>query len=239
MKLEDCPFDSHHYGLKIGRFVAHAADGAADVSTALEVATREGFALMFLRLERDEPLCAIVEAMGYTAVDTLITSTLRTRTSGSATHDQVTLEQHATIEDPADIARIATITAVVMKTSHLHADPRLPLAETRALYAAWATNDVTGRAQRTFVARAEGEVVGYITVLDRGSTIVIDLVAVHEAWRGKGIGAAMLRSVIEWIGDRDVVATVGTQAENPALALYERNGFVPTEAHVTYHLWLT
>ena len=68
---------------------------------------------------------------------------------------------------------------------------------------------------------------------------MIDLVAVAAAWHGKGVGSAMIASVISWIGDRDVVATVGTQAENPALSLYTRHGFVPSHEHVTYHLWLT
>ncbi len=239
MKLEPSPFDSKQYGLTIGRLVPESTDGAAELRECIDAATRVGYAVVFLRLARGESLQAVVEAMGYAAIDTLVTSTLRTRSASTAQHDAVTLEQVSRLDDPGDIASIARITADVMKTSHLHADARLPIAQTRALYAAWATNDVTGRAQRTFLARAAGQIVGYITVLDRGSSIMIDLVAVDEAWRGRGIGAVLLRSVIAWIGDRDVVATIGTQRENPALGLYARHGFVPTEEHVTYHLWLT
>ena len=42
----------------------------------------------------------------------------------------------------------------------------------------------------------------------------------------------------DWTGARPIAATVGTQADNPALRLYARCGFVPTATHVTYHLWL-
>jgi GNAT superfamily N-acetyltransferase len=125
-----------------------------------------------------------------------------------------------------------------MRTSHLHADPRLPAARTRELYAAWARNDVTGRAQRTIVARSERAVIGYLTVLVTPGTAVIDLVAVTASRQGLGVGSALLASFIEWIGGREIAATVGTQADNPARRLYARCGFVPTARHFTYHLWL-
>ncbi|HEX8110750.1 MAG TPA: GNAT family N-acetyltransferase, partial [Kofleriaceae bacterium] len=75
---------------------------------------------------------------------------------------------------------------------------------------------------------------------------MIDLVAVAAAWRGRGAGARLLAGCIDWLGDwigdrpgdHAHVATVGTQADNPALRLYRRCGFVPTATHVTYHLWL-
>jgi len=137
---------------------------------------------------------------------------------------------------------VAAIAGEAIRTSHLHADPRLPAERTRALYAAWATNDVTGRAQRTIVARAGRALVGYLAVVtapvSAPRTAMIDLVAVAATWRGRGAGASLLAGFIDWIGDRAITATVGTQADNPALRLYARCGFVPTATHVTYHLWL-
>ena len=134
------------------------------------------------------------------------------------------------------------ITGEAIRTSHLHADPRLPAERTRALYAAWATNDVTGRAQQTIVARAGRSLIGYLTVVatpaTAPTTAMIDLVAVAAAWRGRGAGAALVAGFVDWLGDRPITATVGTQADNPALRLYARCGFVPTATHVTYHLWL-
>ncbi|MDB4963257.1 MAG: hypothetical protein JWP01_3256 [Myxococcales bacterium] len=241
MRVEASPFDTQHYGISIGRLVAQpdSQDGPAEITAALEAAQRAGYAVVFLRLSATDRLRDAVEALGVVPVDTLVTSRLTTRAAASPPPAAVTIEHHDRITDPDDIAAIATLTAEVMKTSHLHADQRLPVAQTRALYAAWATNDITGRAQRTIVARAGREVVSYITLLVDGRSVVIDLVAVAAAWHGKGIGSAMVASVVGWIADRDVVATVGTQADNPALALYARHGFVPTHEHVTYHLWLT
>ncbi len=239
MNVESAPFDTKHYGIAIGRLVALPSDGPAEITQALDQAARAGFAVVFLRLLSTDPLCKVVDAMGHVAIDRLVTSTLTARSATSRVPDGVTIEHHDRIEDAKDIAAIATLTADVMVTSHLHADPRLPIANTRALYAAWATNDITGRAQRTIIARAGRDVVGYITLVVDARSVMIDLVAVAAAWHGKGIGSAMIASVIQWIGERDVVATVGTQADNPALALYTRHGFVPSHEHLTYHLWLT
>jgi GNAT superfamily N-acetyltransferase len=238
MRVQLSPFDSKHYGLHIGRFVRDQADGPAELSAAIEAARRERFAVVFVRLAEHDPLCGMLEGAGHAPVDRLVTSKLgrdRVAIPGNAT---VAIEHHDRIEDPADIAAIASITTESIRRSHLHADPRLPAARTRELYAAWARNDVTGRAQRTIVARIEDELIGYLAVLATPGAAVIDLVTVRASWHGRRVGSTLIASFIDWIGDREIVATVGTQADNPALRLYASCGFVPTATHCTYHLWL-
>lgn len=238
MRVQVLPFDSKHYGLHVGGLVRDEADGPAELSAAIEAARRERHAVVFLRLAAGDPLCGALERAGHAPVDTLVTSTLgrgRVAIPGNAA---VSIEHHDRLEDPADIAAVASITTEGIRRSHLHADPRLPAARTRELYAAWASNDVTGRAQRTIVARIEGELIGYLTVLAMPDTAVIDLVTVRDSWHGRRVGSRLIASFIEWIGDREIVATVGTQADNPALRLYASCGFVPTATHYTYHLWL-
>jgi GNAT superfamily N-acetyltransferase len=253
MRLAACPFDSEHYGLAIGRLTRDPGDGPSELAAALAVARRECHAVVFLRLTAEDPLRGVLEAAGHTPVDTLVTSTLASRRearrSAGATPEPapeprpgpgpgLRIEHHDRLADPADIAAVAAITGEAIRTSHLHADPRLPAERTRALYAAWATNDVTGRAQQTIVARDGHALIGYLTVVATPDAAMIDLVAVAAAWRGRGAGASLITGFIDWLGDRNVLATVGTQAGNPALRLYARCGFVPTATHVTYHLWL-
>jgi GNAT superfamily N-acetyltransferase len=196
---------------------------------------------VFLRLAAEDPLCAVAERH-FTRVDHLVTSTLGTarpaRAAPAIAAPAIAVEHHDRLGDPGDIEAIAAITSASIQRSHLHADAWLDPEATRRLYAAWARNDVTGRAQRTLLARSAGQVIGYLTVVGGPGTAMIDLVAVTPGWHGRGVGSALLASFIDWIGDRDLVATVGTQADNPALRLYERAGFVPTAHHLTYHLWL-
>ncbi|HEX2686610.1 MAG TPA: GNAT family N-acetyltransferase [Kofleriaceae bacterium] len=249
MRLVACPFDSEHYGLAIGRLVREAGDGPAELAAAITAARRERYAVVFVRLAGDDPLRGALAAAGHAPVDTLVTSMLAARSALPRSPEpapelapELTIEHHDRLADPADVAAVAAISGEAIRTSHLHADPRLPAERTRALYAAWATNDVTGRAQRTIVARAGRELIGYLAVVATPGTAMIDLVAVAAAWRGRGAGASLLAGFIDWLGDRagdpSLVATVGTQADNPALRLYARCGFVPTATHVTYHLWL-
>lgn len=236
MKIADSPFDSQHYGRRIGRLV----DATGATLEAMRGAARAAeLDLLVVRLAEADPLRAELERAGHAAIDVLVTSTLergRARPPSELAAD-ITIEQHDQLDAPAELAQIAAITDSIT-TSHLHADRRLPLEQTRRLYAAWACNDARGRAQRTIVARAGGAIVGYVTVLRTETTAVIDLVAVDPAWQGRGVGSAMLGAFIAWIAPQDVPATVGTQATNRALALYRRLGFVPTATHFTYHLWL-
>lgn len=241
MRLVASPFDSEHYGLAIGRLVREAGDGPDELAAAIAAARSTQHTVVFLRLAGDDPLRDALDRAGYAAIDTLVTSTLAARPAiprSPETRPEIVIERRDRLDDPFDIAAVAALTGEAIRTSHLHADPRLPAERTRALYAAWATNDVTGRAQQTIVARAGRSLIGYLTVVAGAETVMIDLVAVAAAWRGRGAGAALIAGFVDWLGDRAVVATVGTQADNSALRLYARCGFVPTATHVTYHLWL-
>jgi GNAT superfamily N-acetyltransferase len=241
MRLVASPFDSAHYGLAIGRLVRDDGDGPDELAAAIADARRERYAVVFVRLAGDDPLRGALEAAGNAPVDTLVTSTLTTR-GLAIPHSELVIEPRDRLDDPSDLTAVAAITGEAIRTSHLHADPRLPAERTRALYAAWATNDVTGRAQQTIVARAGRALIGYLAVVaapvTAPTTAMIDLVAVAAAWRGRGAGAALIAGFVDWLGDRPITVTVGTQADNPALRLYARCGFVPTATHVTYHLWL-
>jgi GNAT superfamily N-acetyltransferase len=246
MRLVASPFDSEHYGLAIGRLVRDDGDGPAELAAAIAAARRDRHAVVFLRLAGDDPLRDALHRAGYAPVDTLVTSALgpdRPAIPRSGEGEvELALEHHDRLADPADVAAVAAISGEAIRTSHLHADPRLPAERTRALYAAWATNDVTGRAQQTIVARAGRAPIGFLAVIASPGVAMIDLVAVAAAWRGRGAGASLIAGFLDWLGDRPgdpaLVATVGTQADNRALRLYARCGFVPVATHVTYHLWL-
>lgn len=233
MRLESSAFDSQFYARKIGRLIAEPDDDAAALRAAIATARAEGYELLLLRVASDDPLRAVIPGA---PIETLVTSVLDRSRPVPRARD-VAVAHVVRVSDPDDLVAIETITDA-LRVSHLHLDPRLPHEQTRALYAAWARNDVTGRAQRTVIARDAGQIAGYITLLDSGDKIVLDLVAVSPGCQGKGIGTAMIASVIDWVGERDATVLVGTQHDNRALALYERCGFVPRERHSTYHLWL-
>jgi ribosomal protein S18 acetylase RimI-like enzyme len=74
-----------------------------------------------------------------------------------------------------------------------------------------------------FLAESEAELAG--AVICWTSAFVKDLV-VHEAWRGRGLGEALLRHVFRTFAARGAPAVeLKVQSDNtPAVRLYERVG---------------
>lgn len=252
MRVDASPFDSEQYGLAIGRAVAEPFDGVAQLESALTQA-RSDFDVVFVRVPEAGVLDRELRHRGDVPADVLVTSTL-TETSPAAPAQSLrySIEAHDRVTRNQDLTAIEAISASVLRRSHLHADRRLPAERTQRYYAAWARNNATGRAHQTFLARADGQVIGYLSMLLRtpevttgASTtnaqtrIAIDLIATSAEWQGQGIGSALLAKLAEVIANHPgAVATVGTQADNPALKLYRRCGYTPTERHATYHVWL-
>jgi GNAT superfamily N-acetyltransferase len=232
MPVHESRFDSDHFGLKIGRL---APTSVAELHAALEDAHAARFDVLFVRVSLEAR--EVCDALDAEPLETLVTLAM-TDAAVPPARGHIRVEHHDRVDRDEDIAAIARITSDAIQRTHFHNDPRLPLDATRRLYAAWATNDVRGRAQRTIIARDGDRVLGYITVMIDGASAVIDLVAVDPALHGRGIGSEMLASFVGWARERSLAARVGTQATNPALALYQRFGFVPARRDNTYHVWL-
>lgn len=223
------PFDSEHLGLAVGRAEAGTLEELARV-----LAEQPAFEIVVLRTPADGPVVPALAARGIQPVEYLVTSALRdVPVAPRPTACNVSLAAG----DAAELSAIARITGVAITGTHFHNDPRLPRAAIRRLYEAWSTNDASGRAQRTIVARAAGQVIGYTAILVRDGQAIIDLIAVDPAWHGNGAGTAMLTEFGAWCRAEGLTGQVGTQHDNPALALYRRCGFVPIRRQATYHLW--
>lgn len=234
--IQPSPFDSAQYALPVGRI---ELSQASELESALAQARALGLAVAFLRVDEQEThLIQALTARGLSPLEVLVTSTLAPDAPVPRVRTDVTVEHHDALGQGADLDAVLQLTRDNTWISHLHADPRLPPDGARRLFEAWAKNDVTGRAQRTILARHEGEVVGYVTVLVRDGVARIDLIAVRTSAQGGGIGGALLGAFAEWVRAEGLTGCVGTQSTNRVLRLYERFGFVPTERHLTYHVWL-
>jgi putative acetyltransferase len=82
------------------------------------------------------------------------------------------------------------------------------------------------------MAEVDGEIAGLIGLegepLPEEAHVGTFGVSVDQAWRGRGIGGALIDALVTWAGDNGVTRVQGyVWATNPrALELYQRHGFV-------------
>lgn len=83
------------------------------------------------------------------------------------------------------------------------------------------------RAARCWVARIAGELVGYLCLWEVGSELHITNLAVHPAWRRRGVARTLLGEIIADARQRQLtLAFLEVRPTNwEAQALYERFGF--------------
>jgi ribosomal protein S18 acetylase RimI-like enzyme len=89
---------------------------------------------------------------------------------------------------------------------------------------------------RAFVAEHAGAVVGMVTASERyytswaGCTLYIQDIYVEPAWRGRGMGAALLRCVATLALERgSPLVELTVREDNPARRFYARVGFHQVE----------
>ena len=122
--------------------------------------------------------------------------------------------------------------------TRFHLDPGTPDAVANRIKRDWVESYLLGtRGEEMLVAEAGGEPVGFLAVIRRGTTRVIDLIAVDPDHRDKGLGRDL---VARFMSDSEATAErvqVGTQAANlGAIRFYERLGYVVDETAYDLHL---
>lgn len=229
-------FDSDHVGARVAHLALAGVD-AATADAALDALASAPFDLVVVRIHEDDEARAVLEARRHLPADILVTS----EWSGTEPPTSVAasglsfLVGEGLAQEPA--RELGAFFARQLRRSHWHADPRIAPAAATALFAAWGENDARGRAARVWQVRAKGVLVGALAAIVRGPIAAVDLVAVAEELRGQGVGAHLLHEFVAWALGLGLRPQIGTQADNPALRLYQRQGFVPVATHRTYHLW--
>jgi ribosomal protein S18 acetylase RimI-like enzyme len=137
---------------------------------------------------------------------------------------------------PADEADVRRIAGSAFTESRFHRDPLIPRERANAIKAAWAGNFFSGaRGTHLVVAEQGGQTCGFLQLIERGKDLIIDLVGVDKAARGRGLGRAMLIHAARHIADPERWV-VGTQLSNVrSLAFYNAFGFRIVRAHHSLH----
>ncbi len=171
-----------------------------------------------------------LEDAGFHLIDTGLTLSRPARHGGELS-DQVRFAM------PEDRAAVEAIAGSSFSWSRLHRDPRIPTETANRVKALWAGNFFDGgRGDHMVVATARGTVVGFLLVIAASADeMVIDLIAVDQDYRGRGLSRAMTTFAESNCGQPRVVK-VGTQlANSQSLQLYFGNGFRWLYAHYVLH----
>lgn len=134
---------------------------------------------------------------------------------------------------PADAAAIASVHVRTWQGAYAHVFPEeglraLPVERREAFWHEWLTSPP--HAVSVFVAGAEGEVVGFVSVGasrdEEGAGELYAIYVLPEAW-GSGAGPALMASALEALRAAGFAeATLWVLADNPrARRFYEREGW--------------
>lgn len=123
--------------------------------------------------------------------------------------------------------------------SRYNIDPNISNDDFKRLYRKWIDNSVNKSfADYVFVAKDEDKIIGFITARISGNYVRIGLIATDKASRGKGVGTALIQSVIREAKKKGLDIEVTTQRDNDGACLfYEKQGFSLQKETFVYHIW--
>lgn len=120
--------------------------------------------------------------------------------------------------------------------SRFHLDENIPNAIANSIKSKWIENYFNGqRGDDLIIATLDDKIAGFILLIKSGNNIIIDLIAVHEKFRGKNVAKNMINFLEENFNDLNKII-VGTQIVNiPSINLYESCGFRIDESYYVFH----
>ncbi|GAB6126588.1 GNAT family N-acetyltransferase [Humidesulfovibrio idahonensis] len=147
---------------------------------------------------------------------------------------------------PGDEPGVRALARAAFEHNRFHRDPEVGPELAGRIKEEWAANFFAGRrgdwmivAEATAqAAPGTGAVAGFLQLLSGpGGALVIDLVAVDAAWRGRGLARAMIAQALGACRTQPPPMRVGTQLGNAAsLRLYAGLGFRHESASYVLHL---
>jgi ribosomal protein S18 acetylase RimI-like enzyme len=210
---------------------------ANELRTAFSECAKRGIECLYARVGQLQRERALAKKFGFTPVGTRATYELRSsRAIQQLTNGVVAF---ASKKDHAAILRLAE---GLSEESRFSRDKRFGRAAARALYRKkWAKKFLVNpsRTSRVVVAHSRGRVAGFIASSVQEGIVRIELVVVGRAFRGRGMGGALVDATIASHRKngrtRFRVATQGTNLA--ARRLYESRGFRLLRSELDYHKW--
>jgi dTDP-4-amino-4,6-dideoxy-D-galactose acyltransferase len=224
------PWDTEFWGVRIARVEGDAmtAERAAEVE---RWAAANDVACAYFLAGEDAATAHAAEDAGFRLMDVRVGLGRPTAPAGP--------DARVRPFRADDLPALRAIARASHGATRFYADPRFPRERCDDLYDVWIARSAEGWAEAVLVAEHGGRPAGYLSVHVDGGRASIGLVAVAEAARGGGLGAALVDAGIGWAHARGLpeigVVTQGRSAA--ALRVYERRGFAVESLGFWFHIW--
>ena len=137
---------------------------------------------------------------------------------------------------PEDVEGVRSVARKGFMFSRFHLDPEIPNETADLVKAGWASNFFAGKRGDGMIVAVDGEkIIGFLLFIYLDDTLLIDLIAVESAYRGRGIAKAIIAFCQNKLRNFKTIR-VGTQLANvPSLRLYHDLGFHISKAFYVLH----
>jgi dTDP-4-amino-4,6-dideoxy-D-galactose acyltransferase len=230
--LEHLGWDSEHFGLPVAKVLAPDPHG---IETAVAEADGAGVRCLTALVPAAETETAVVaERAGFRCYD------IRVELARGLEALPHAGERHAVRPaSPSEVDRLEPLAASSFVTSRFYADPHFPRPAVAKLYAAWLRRGTASPSRTVLtVDGADGFVICHCD--EQRAVGTIELIAVAEALRGRGLGTAFIRAAEALFARKALKrARVVTQGANlPAQRLYQGSGYRTSDVALWFHRWM-
>lgn len=145
------------------------------------------------------------------------------------------IEVRAYVEN--DLQAVVDLSQNAFFRSRFHQDERISKETAEEIKKCWVISNLSERSNTlNYVSvNSKNQVAGFISILVECGKLSVDLIAVHEAFRGKGFGSALLIHAQELANSKKQSIFIGTQNDNPAQKTYMNLGFQLQHSTMIWH----
>lgn len=229
-------WDSNFFGFDTGRLFGNL-DSETLVRCTLNDAFNSGFRLVYGECaHNDFALNAVSASMGGNLLDIK-----RTYELGVSLKEPLEVNVEELGECcPIRESQLMSLALQAGQFSRFKNDPLLPAGSWEKMYWIWMEKCISGElADKVFIRRDGNIIVGMLTLKFNEMQGQIGLFSVDRAWRGRGIGKALLAAAIQksaTAGCKKI--KVVTQGQNmAACTAYKRAGFYLVNEQDVFHFW--
>jgi len=231
MRIERLDWDSDFFGLRIGRVDIGSLEESAQLASQCSV-IKNDFDLLYVFANHGLSF----SASGATLMDEKVVYSLSDVSDPLMDRDIIPWSADRGVSD--DLLHLALVSG---EYSRFKLDVRLPKGSYERLYSRWIEQSVNRViASEVFCYLVDGVPRGLATLNIKNNIGNIGLFAVHEDYRQRGIGTALMQYAVHFAQELQLQElSVVTQLANvPACKLYEKCNFKVESVIDVWHWWL-